>query len=189
MGDQRRAGGAPGPSRARAPRSTPSLARGTPATPPQAPCSAGSGSGAPDSAAGASAGNTIRRRESAARAISRGAQRVGKTSSLQVLKEGEAALGVFLGPRRQVQEHLCPVDADARGAQHRLARLAHAYISTASSSSACVRCPRFSRTRERNGSMRSATCGAAYSTTPSAVFSRVRCAPLRYPRPGWLPRS
>jgi hypothetical protein len=52
-----------------------------------------------------------------------------------------------------------------------------AYISTASASSSSVRPPRIARIFERNGSARSAICGALYSTAPSAVFSR----PVRYP--------
>lgn len=64
-----------------------------------------------------------------------------------------------------------------------------AYISTARSSSACVRWPSCSRIREQKGSVRSATWGAPYSTTPSAVFSRAVRVPFRYPRPGSLPRS
>ena len=41
-------------------------------------------------------------------------------------------------------------------------------------SSAALRLPNCSRMRERNGSSRSLTCGAAYSSAPSAVRSRPR---------------
>jgi hypothetical protein len=47
-----------------------------------------------------------------------------------------------------------------------------AYISTASASKASVRLPTISRRRERNGSLRSAICGALYSIAPSALFTR-----------------
>jgi hypothetical protein len=48
------------------------------------------------------------------------------------------------------------------------------YISTASASNSSVRPRMISRSLERNGTARSQICGAAYSTTPSAVFSRPR---------------
>jgi hypothetical protein len=47
-----------------------------------------------------------------------------------------------------------------------------AYISTASASSSSLRPRTTSRTRERNGSARSAICGALYSIAPSALFRR-----------------
>jgi hypothetical protein len=47
-----------------------------------------------------------------------------------------------------------------------------AYISTAKLSSSSLRPRTTSRSRERNGSGRSAICGALYSIAPSALFSR-----------------
>jgi len=49
-----------------------------------------------------------------------------------------------------------------------------AYISTASRSSSSVRPSSRSRTRDRYGSPKSDTCGAAYSIAPSALFNRPR---------------
>jgi hypothetical protein len=46
-----------------------------------------------------------------------------------------------------------------------------AYISTASASSSAVRPRTIRRIAERNGSARSATCGALYSIAPSAPAS------------------
>src|SRR5690606_41542168 len=51
-------------------------------------------------------------------------QRIGKSPSLQVLEERPAALGVLLRARRQVEQQLRSVGADAPGAKDRLARLA-----------------------------------------------------------------
>jgi hypothetical protein len=47
-----------------------------------------------------------------------------------------------------------------------------AYIATASASNDSVRPPTISRMRERNGSARSAICGAPYSIGPAALASR-----------------
>jgi len=49
-----------------------------------------------------------------------------------------------------------------------------AYISMASCSSSAVRPAKPARTRDTNGSARSATCGTPYSMGPSAVRSRAR---------------
>ena len=51
--------------------------------------------------------------------------------------------------------------------------------STAKSSSASVRPCEPSRSAERKGASRSATCGAAYAIGPSAVFSRPVRSPYR----------
>src|SRR5206468_7364779 len=61
-----------------------------------------------------------------------------------------------------------------------------AYISTASCSSSAVRPARPVRTRETKVSARLATCGTPYSIAPSAVRSRLRRYPLRYPAPAPL---
>src|SRR5437899_2975839 len=58
-----------------------------------------------------------------------------------------------------------------------------AYISTASCSSSAVRPANPTRTRDTNGSARSATCGTPYSMAPSAVRSRARRLPIAIPAP------
>src|SRR5436189_3489610 len=74
-----------------------------------------------------------------------------------------------LAHRRAAQQRLAAVV----GKQRSMSRVdsPRAYISTASASSSSLRPRMISRSRERNGTARSEICGAAYSTTPSAVFS------------------
>jgi len=55
----------------------------------------------------------------------------------------------------------------------------HAYLSTTSRSNSSVRPDKACFTSLAHGAAVPVTCGTAYSTIPSAVFSRPRRLPLR----------
>src|SRR6185312_9111190 len=72
-------------------------------------------------------------------------QRIWQTPPPHIAEEFPAARGVFLGPRRQMQQRLLAVRQDPPSGQHRLTRLAHASYSAHSRSVISLTAVRLSR--------------------------------------------